>query len=239
MDEMRLFIVAGEASGDMHAARLIRAIKATVPGLHVEGLGGEKMQAAGCVLRTDLVSSAVMGFSQVAKNLRFFHRLLSETARYMHQHRPDVLVLVDYPGFNLRLAATAKKLNIPVVYYISPQIWAWRPRRIYKIAKLVDKMLVILPFEEELYRKANVDVTYVGHPILDSVSETELDANFLRQIDVTDSTNLIGLLPGSRKQEILAILPVMIDTAKILLEQEPRARFLIPCSSHSNVELAQ
>jgi lipid-A-disaccharide synthase len=238
MSGKRLFIVAGEASGDAHAARLIRAVKATMPDLHVEGLGGEIMKQAGCELRWDLASHAVMGFTQVAKNLRFFRRLLSESVKHIERHRPDALVLVDYPGFNLRLAAAAKKLNIPILYYISPQVWAWRPRRIHRIARLVDKMMVILPFEKELYRKVNVDVTYVGHPLLDSIAEARLDTDFLREMDVPDAANLIGLLPGSRRQEILTVLPVMIETARILLKQMPQARFMIPCSSRSNMEIA-
>lgn len=239
MSGKRLFIVAGESSGDTHAGRLIRAVKATMPELHVEGLGGEAMKQAGCELRSDLVSEAVMGFTQVVKNLRFFRRLLSETVRHLEKSRPDALVLVDYPGFNLRLAAAAKKLNIPIVYYISPQVWAWRPRRIHKIARLVDKMMVIFPFEEELYRKVNVDVTYVGHPLLDSIAEARLDAEFLGGMDVPDPSALIGLLPGSRRQEILSTLPVMIDTAGILLKRMPRARFMIPCSSPGAMEIAR
>jgi lipid-A-disaccharide synthase len=239
MSEKRLFIVAGEVSGDTHAARLIRAMRTTMPDLRVEGLGGDNMREAGCEIRADLVSAAVMGFGQVVTNLRFFRRLLRENAERMRTHRPDALVLVDYPGFNLRLAAAAKALNIPVVYYISPQIWAWRPRRIHKIARLVDKMIVILPFEEEIYRKANVDVTYVGHPLLDSISETELDVEFLDGIDATDATSIIGLLPGSRKQEILTLLPVLIDAARTLLKQMPDARFLIPCSSRENLKIVE
>jgi lipid-A-disaccharide synthase len=197
------------------------------------------MQMAGCELRADLVSCAVMGFVQVAKNLPFFRRLLSETVQYIRAHPPDVLVLVDYPGFNLRVAAAAKKLGVPIVYYISPQIWAWRPGRIHKIARLVDKMIVILPFEEELYKKENVDVTYVGHPLLDSIAEAELDEDFLEQIDARDPSSIFGFLPGSRRQEIRVTLPVMIETAKILLKQLPQATFLIPCSSRDNMEFVR
>jgi lipid-A-disaccharide synthase len=236
MSGKRIFIVAGEASGDTHAAHLIQAAKAEMPGLQVEGLGGEKMRRAGCELRADLVSVAVMGFVQVLVNLRFFRGLLRESIERIEKHRPDAVVLVDYPGFNMRLAAAAKKLGITVIYYISPQIWAWRPGRINKIAKLVDKMMVILPFEEELYKNAGVDVAYVGHPLIDSVSGSELDQDFLEGVDVPDKNSLIGLLPGSRKQEIKSFLPTLVETAKILLERMPDARFLIPCSSAANME---
>ncbi len=239
MSEKKLFIVAGEASGDGHAAGLIHAAKKLIPGLRVEGLGGEMMRQAGCELRADLVSSAVMGFVQVAKNIRYFQRLLAETRDYLRQQRPDLVVLVDYPGFNLRLAETAKKLGIPAVYYISPQVWAWRPKRINRIARLVDKMIVILPFEEELYSNVDVDVTYVGHPLLDSISKAELDEDFLEQREVADPSCLIGLLPGSRRQEIESFLPVLLDTARLFLKRIPKATFLIPCSSQSNMDLVQ
>ncbi|MBI4832877.1 MAG: lipid-A-disaccharide synthase [Candidatus Lindowbacteria bacterium] len=239
MKQRRIFIVAGEASGDKHAANLVRAMRTVMPGVRAEGLGGERMQQAGCDLRADLVAVAVMGFVQVVAKLPFFRRLLAETTEYLRQNRPDALVLVDYPGFNLRLAAAAKKLGIPVAYYISPQIWAWRPGRIHKIARLVDKMIVIFPFEEELYRKVNVDVTYVGHPLLDSFSEAELDARFLDGMDIPDPSAVFGILPGSRKQEIRAVLPTLVETAKIIAARMPQARFLIPCSSQGNMELTK
>lgn len=236
MSEKRLFMVAGEASGDTHAARLISAAKAILPDLHVEGLGGDRMRRAGCHLHADIVSAAVMGFIPVARNLRYFRNLLKNSTEHITNHPPDALVLVDYPGLNLRLATAAKKLNIPVVYYISPQVWAWRPRRINKIASLVDKMIVILPFEEELYRNVNVDVTYVGHPLLDSIAATESHGDFAESLKVSDDTKVIGLLPGSRKQEIVKVLPVLIETAQILQKEMPDVRFLIPCSSQDNME---
>lgn len=239
MSGKKLFIVAGEASGDAHAANLIHAAKELIPDLRVEGLGGDIMRQAGCELRADLVSSAVMGFVQVAKKIRYFQKLLAETKEYLQQQRPDLLVLVDYPGFNLRLAETAKKIGIPIVYYISPQVWAWRPKRIKKIARLVDKMIVILPFEKELYANVDVDVSYVGHPLLDSISKATLDEGFLAQFDIPDPSCLIGLLPGSRRQEIESFLPVMLDTARLLLKRMPRATFLIPCSSQSNMDFVQ
>jgi lipid-A-disaccharide synthase len=235
----KLFMVAGEASGDTHAARLIQALRQIDADLHVEGLGGEKMQKAGCHLRADLTSSAVMGFLQVAKKLPYFRKLLKETKQHLSQSRPDALVLVDYPGFNLRLAAATKKMGIPVIYYISPQVWAWRPGRIHKIAESVDKMIVILPFEEPLYRTKNVDVTYVGHPLLDSIQEAELDRDLLRRLEEEGRSNLIGLLPGSRKQEIRVNLPVMLETAEIILKELPQAKFVIPCSNQTNRELVQ
>lgn len=235
MSEKTIFIVAGEASGDKHAARLIREAKDAMPDLHFEGLGGEKMQQAGCKLRVDLASTAVMGFVQVLANIRFFRRLLHETVDCIEKKRPDALVLVDYPGFNMRLASKVKKFGIPVIYYIGPQIWAWRPRRINRIAKLVDKMMVILPFEEDIYRRAGVDVAHVGHPLIDSISESVPDPNFLKEIDAPDRDGIIGLLPGSRRQEITKFLPVLLETARLIVRQMPTARFLIPCSGPDNM----
>jgi lipid-A-disaccharide synthase len=237
MSEKRLFIVAGEASGDAHAARLITAVKEMLPDLHVAGLGGEKMRLAGCELHADLASTAVMGFVRVVTNLRLFRNLLNESIERLRSWRPNAVVLVDYPGFNLRLAAAAKELGIPVVYYISPQVWAWRPRRIKRIAELVDKMIVILPFEEELYKRVNVDVTYVGHPLLDSIAALEQRDDFIDTLNLANPARVIGLLPGSRKQEIVKIFPALLKTAKILKEEMPDVRFLIPCSSRDTMEI--
>ncbi len=240
MSQRKIFIVAGEASGDAHAARLIRALKTLDPNACIEGLGGEKMKEAGCLLRADLASSAVMGFWQVAKKLPYFRRLLAETRLHVQQSRPDALLLVDYPGFNLRLAETAKKANIPVIYYISPQVWAWRPKRIHKIARIIDKMLVILPFEEQLYRNLNVDVAYVGHPLLDGMEESGLDEAAVQgAASEAAHTPVFGLLPGSRIQEIRTNLPIMLETAELILKQFPRAKFLIPCSNRVNLEFVQ
>lgn len=240
MNAKRIFIVAGEPSGDTHAARLIREAKRAAADLKIEGLGGEQMRRAGCELRTDLASMAVMGFIQVLGNIRFFHRLMRETVEHIEENRPDVVVLVDYPGFNLRLAAKAKKLGIPVIYYISPQIWAWRPGRIKRIAKVVDKMMVILPFEERIYQDAGIDAAYVGHPLIDAISESGPgDENFLEEIGAPDPSGIIGLLPGSRRREITDFLPVLLDTAKLILERMPNATFLIPCSGPGNMEIVR
>jgi len=236
MSEKSIFIVAGEASGDKHAARLIREAKNIMPDLCVHGLGGEKMKRAGCELRVDLASMEVMGFVQVLAIIRFFRRLLRETVDYIEENRPDAVVLVDYPGFNMRLASKVKKFGIPVIYYISPQIWAWRSGRIKRIARLVDKMMVILPFEESIYQEAGIDVVYVGHPIIDSIAESVPDPNFLEDIDASDRDGIIGLLPGSRKQEIINFLPVLLEAAKTIRERIPDAIFLIPCSSPANME---
>ncbi len=173
-------------------------------------------------LEYDLASQAIMGFVEVVKRFGMVHRLLMNTVRQLEEDRPDCLVLIDYPGFNLQLAKKAAQLRIPIVYYIGPQVWAWKRGRIFTIAELVEKMLVILPFEEELYREVDVDCSYVGHPLLDHIASTEVQGEF------RDSM-VIGLLPGSREQEINRLLPTMVEIAEGIRERHPEARFVTPC----------
>ncbi|HRZ83239.1 MAG TPA: lipid-A-disaccharide synthase [Candidatus Hydrogenedentes bacterium] len=220
----RLFFVAGESSGDIHGANLLRALRAARPGWEFEGLGGARMAAAGMALRHDLAGKAIMGFAEVVRSLSFIRRLFNETRARLAETRPDALVLVDYPGFNLRLAGEAKKLGIPVVYYISPQVWAWKKRRIHTIARVVDKMLVILPFEEEYYRRAGVPCVYVGNPLLDHVEGAALQTE-----PAAPEAPVVGLLPGSREMEIRRIAPVMLETARRLRAEMPGTVFEAPC----------
>lgn len=218
----RIFLVAGESSGDIHGANLVRAIRTLDPGVICEGLGGHRMADAGMTLRFDLAERAIMGFTEVVKSYPMLRRLFYDTVEYLEQTRPDALVLIDYPGFNIRLAQKARALKIPVIYYISPQIWAWKKGRLKKIAKTVDKMLTILPFEETLYRNAGVDCCYVGHPLLDQIAASPLTGEYKGDC-------VIGLLPGSREQEIGRIFPVMAQVAREIHNVHPEARFLVPC----------
>jgi lipid-A-disaccharide synthase len=219
---LRIFLVAGESSGDLHGAHVIEALRELAPDVECEGLGGMRMEAAGMNLRFDLAGMAIMGFIEVVKRLSFIRRLLNDTAAHIAATKPDCLVLIDYPGFNIRLAERAHAANVPVVYYISPQVWAWKRGRIQTLARVVRKMLVILPFEFDLYREAGLDCAYVGHPLLD-----ELESVTLR--DTYRDGTVIGLLPGSREQEIRRILPVMIEVAQGILGKYPNARFVAPC----------
>jgi len=219
---MRLFFSAGEASGDIHGASLIRAIRNADPSVRCEGLGGRRMEEAGMELRHDLAGQAIMGFGEVVRSFRSIRRLFLDTVEHLKASRPETLVLIDYPGFNIRLAEQARRVGIPVVYYISPQVWAWKRGRIHTLAKVVDRMLVIFPFEEPLYRQAGVDCVFVGHPLLDAVESAS-------PAPVDASGMVIGLLPGSREQEILRHMPVMTDVARGILEAHPEARFLVPC----------
>jgi lipid-A-disaccharide synthase len=206
----------------MHGANLIRALWAAEPGLVCEGLGGRRMAAAGMTLRYDLAGQAIMGFAEVLKAFRSIRRVFLDTVDYLNRVRPACLVLIDYPGLNLRLARKAKAAGIPVVYYISPQIWAWKRGRIHTIAKVVNKMLVILPFEEALYRAVGVDCAYVGHPLLDQIAAVAPAGAFRGNL-------VIGLLPGSREQEISRLMGPMIATARGIQAVHRDARFIVPC----------
>ena len=220
---MRFFFVAGETSGDTHGASLIQALRAQAPDLECEGLGGVQMEAAGMTLRYDLAGEAFMGFVEVIKHLRPIRRLFLDTEAHLRETRPDALILIDYPGFNLRLAKAAHALGIPVIYYISPQIWAWKKKRIHTLKRYVSKMLVILPFEEVLYQKVGLDCAYVGHPQLDHIAEYQVPAV------AEDAEWIVGLLPGSRAQEIERLMPMFIDTARGIHEKYPDIRFVTPC----------
>ncbi|MEE8179826.1 MAG: lipid-A-disaccharide synthase, partial [bacterium] len=158
----KLFIVAGDPSGDLHGANLVTALREISSQIEINGLGGERMERAGVRLLYRLTELAIVGFSEAINNIRALRQIYIKTEEFLRKEKPDIIVLIDYPGFNLRLAGLAKRLKIPLIYYIGPQIWAWRRGRIKDIAELVNKMLVIFPFEEETYRKAGVDVSFVG-----------------------------------------------------------------------------
>jgi len=225
----RLFFVAGEASGDTHGANLIRALQAQAPGIQCEGLGGQEMAAAGMELRHDLAGQAIMGFTEVVKHFGAIRRLFLETAAHIEATRPDAVVLIDYPGFNIRLAQRVKQMGIPVVYYISPQVWAWKKKRIHTLAACVDKMLVIFPFEAALYEKVGLPCTYVGHPLLDHIDAYTPPPS-------SEGELVIGVLPGSREQEIRRLLTPMIDVARGIAKKFPEARFIAPVVNENRAE---
>lgn len=209
---MKYYIIAGEVSGDMHAANLIAEIKKRDPRAEFRVWGGDRMKAEGVTLVKHLRHMAFMGFVEVVANLRKVLGNISECKRDMAAFRPDAVILVDYPGFNLRIAKFAHDKGFHVFYYISPQVWAWKRRRVLKIKKSVDKMLVILPFEEEFYKKYDVDVTYVGNPLLDELAKKNVTNRqvFLRRNGLGEKREIIALLPGSRRQEVKRMLGVML-----------------------------
>ncbi len=225
----RLVIIAGEESGDMHAAEFIRELTSTHPNLEVSGIGGRHMQAAGVHLISDLARFGVTGASEVIRHFFVIRRAFKDIQHHLKHHKPDLLVLVDYPGFNLRLAKYAKKiLGIRIIYYVSPQIWAWKAGRIHTIRECVDHMAVILPFEKQIYTNAKVPVSFVGHPLVDKVKDC-LDINAQRtQLNLPLNKRIVAMLPGSRLNEIERLMPVLCETANQLHQQIPDLHFAIP-----------
>lgn len=210
---MTYYLIAGERSGDLHGANLIRAIRRRDPDAHCRAYGGEQMQTAGATLVRHYRDMAFMGFWEVAKNLGTIRRIMRECQADLLAHRPDVLILIDYAGFNLRMARFAKQHGIRVFYYISPKVWAWNQRRALKIKATVDRLFTILPFETEFFAKYDYKVDYVGNPLLDALADFQPDPTF-RQTVGLDERLVVALLPGSRRQEITSILPAMLASTR-------------------------
>ena len=225
----RIMIVAGETSGDLHGAHLVQALRELRPDLLISGMGGPALAAQGVEILYDAARMAVVGIWEVIshlKDIRAAKRILED---FLREKRPRLLILIDYPDFNLLLAAKAKKLGIPVFYYISPQVWAWRSGRMRTIKRLVDKMAVILPFEEEFYRQRGMAVEFVGHPLVDELAQslgTEFLGTDLKSVPIR--APLVGLLPGSRRREIAVMLPLFLAAARRLKERHPQLSFIIP-----------
>ncbi len=224
-------IVTGEASGDLHGAHLIRSLKKQLPEAEICGVGGNHLKAEGVTLLSSSDELAVVGFSEVLKKLKTVFDVYKRLSHYLRTQRPDLLILVDYPEFNLRLARVARKTGIPIVYYISPQVWAWRSYRVNLIRRLVTKMIVIFPFEREFYQKYDVDVEWVGHPLVDSVASALTKEEFCRQHALDPDRPLVGILPGSRESEVEQLLPVMLEAANRIHQQEPAVQFVLPRAS--------
>jgi lipid-A-disaccharide synthase len=205
---MKYYIIAGEASGDLHGSNLIKEIHKLDTKAKIRCWGGDKMQHAGATLVKHYRDLAFMGFTEVIKNLPTIFKNIAFCKKDIELFKADVLVLIDYPGFNMRIAKWAHKKNIKIVYYISPQIWAWKEKRVHAIKRDVDKMLVILPFEKDFYKKYNYEVDYVGHPLAEVITD------FKNAHPSIQKENIVALLPGSRKQEILVKLPIMLSVAK-------------------------
>jgi len=215
----KVLIIAGEASGDLHGAGLIRELNKLNPEIEFFGVGGEGMKKEGVNLLLTIEKLAFMGFFEVMKNIQLIRELKKMLSNFIDQDKPDLVILVDYPGFNLRFAREVKKRKIPILYYISPQVWAWGRRRVKTIRELVDKMLVFFPFEEKLYNDAGVKVNFIGHPLLDLVKPNFSKEAFRKRLQLREKEFLIGLIPGSRWQEIENILPQMVRSCLILRER--------------------
>ncbi|MCH7495131.1 MAG: lipid-A-disaccharide synthase [Candidatus Marinimicrobia bacterium] len=209
-----ILIVAGEVSGDIQGAKLVVELKELSPGIKITGIGGDNMKSAGVELLHHVREMSFLGFSEIIKHLPFIRRVLNELTHWIEMNRPSAVVLIDYPGFNLKLAQRAKKLGCKVIYYISPQIWAWGKSRIKKIARFVDLMIVVFPFEEKLYKDYGINVEFVGHPMLEGLDNTSTKAEFFEKHKLDERKTLIGLLPGSRLQEVERLYPTMLEAVE-------------------------
>ncbi|MBX3469128.1 MAG: lipid-A-disaccharide synthase [Planctomycetes bacterium] len=230
---LRVFISAGEHSGDSHGAALAKRLRQRAPDVVIEGLGGPLMREAGVELRMDFVQHAAMGLLPVLKKLPLFRGVLRETAAHLRAHPPDVLVPIDYPGFNLRLSGRAREAGVPVCYYVSPQVWAWRPGRIHRISRLVDHMMTLFPFEVPLYEAVGVPCTFVGHPLFDELRTRRPSPAFRAGLGLAPDVPLLGLLPGSRRQEVERNLPLELRAAALVAKEDPRVRFAVPVAQPS------
>ncbi|MBI4387976.1 MAG: lipid-A-disaccharide synthase [Candidatus Omnitrophica bacterium] len=230
-----IFLIAGEPSGDARGAELVHALKEENPSLRFEGLGGPKMQAAGVKLIYDLTTISALGFSDVVKQYLKIRKIFYDALTHVQNLKPTCIVLIDYPGFNIRFAKKIKK-QFPVFYYVSPQIWAWGKRRIHTIKRVVHHMLVLFKFEEALYQNAGIPVTWVGHPLLESVQASKEKSELKREFGIGEEKT-VGLLPGSRKSEIERILPIIMETARQIAQREKRITFLLSESSNVSKEI--
>ena len=225
----RIVIIAGEESGDAHAASFAKKLLEINPNLILSGIGGKHMEDAGVHLISDLARYGVTGLSEVIRHFLVIRQAFNDIKKHLSENKPDLLVLVDYPGFNLRLAKFAKQqLGIPVLYYISPQIWAWKANRIHTIRNNVDHMAVILPFEKTLYNKADVPVSFVGHPLVKTVQSNSEASELRQQFNLPCNKRLIAMLPGSRVHEIERLMPVLSETMQRLLQKMDDLHFVIP-----------
>lgn len=238
--QKNVVIVAGEASGDAHAARLVKELRKLDETIVFRGMGGENLRRAGVNVFIDMTELAVVGIVEVLLKYNAIKAELNRLKQDITERPPDLLILVDYQEFNQRLAAYAKSIGIKVLFYIGPQVWAWRPKRVYKMGKIVDHMAVILPFEKALYEDANVPVTFTGHPLTDEVVVDKTKQQARQQLQINDKMT-IGLFPGSRSGEIKRVLPILLETAKLIkksraLNHMPGAQFILPIASTIKAE---
>lgn len=233
---MKIAIVAGEFSADIHGANLVKAIKKINPETRFFGFGGKLMVESGVDIEYDLTKLAIIGFVEPIKKYFFLKKLLFKFVEKIKIEKPDILILIDYPGFNLRLAKEVSKLNVPIYYYIAPQVWAWGYKRIEKIKKYVKKVIVILPFEVDIYKNAGIDAVFLGHPIVDVVKPTMSKDDVFKEFGLNPEFKTIGIFPGSRTQEVKKLLPVMFEIIKGIKKRIEKVQFLIALSPSIEIE---
>lgn len=224
----KVMLVAGETSGDLHAAHLVRALRELNPQVRFIGMGSHYMREAGVEMLVDSASLAVVGIVEVLAHFPDIKAAMNTLREALSTRRPDLLILVDYPDFNLRLAASARQAGVKVLYYISPQIWAWRPGRVHKIRKLVDMMAVVFPFEVPIYEAAHVPVRYTGHPLVDEATSALTPEQAKQLFGLHPEEKVVGLFPGSRRSEIKRLMSVIVGTARLLRARFPKLQFILP-----------
>lgn len=239
MTPQTFLVVAGEASGDMYGAEVARSLLRRFPGSRLFGLGGQRMREVGVELLGDISHTAVVGPFEAITYFGALYRVFRRIADRVESQPPVAAILIDFPDFNLRLAKRLKDANIPVIYYISPQVWAWREGRVKQIHGLVTKMLVIFPFEEEIYRKAGVDVEFVGHPLIDMVKPSTTKEEFCRKYKLDSRKPIIAVLPGSRRKEVRYILPTLCEAADRIAAVKKDAQFVLPLASGLDRQLVE
>lgn len=227
-NEKKIVIVAGEASGDMHAAGLIHGLKKIRPNIQVTAMGGDKLRHAGAEILVDYHKLAVVGIVEILRHYPDIKRALNQLESHLIQQKPDLLILVDYVEFNLRLAKKAKALGIQVLFYISPQVWAWRQGRVKKIGQVIDMMAVIFPFELAFYHRYQIPVRYVGNPLVGKVAASRPRLDNFKTFHLDPEKPVIGLQPGSRRSEITRLLPLYLNTARLLKATLPDIQFVLP-----------
>jgi lipid-A-disaccharide synthase len=230
----KIMLVAGEASGDQRGAEVAATLRQAMPHATLLGIGGKAMRAAGVQTQFDVNELAVMGFIEPLIHLPRILKIYRALKKSLQTERPDLLICIDYPGFNLRLAKYAKSIGIKVLFYISPQVWAWRQGRVKKIAAAVDHMAVIFPFEADFYTEHNVPVTYVGHPLTEKVAQQIPMPLAREQLQLNSEQTVVTLLPGSRKSEVANLLPVMLASAAKILQTLPSCQFVLALASTIN-----
>ena len=231
MTNAHIMILAGEASGDDHAAEFVEVLRQLKPEMQISGMGSDSMKRAGVDIFFDSKIIAVMGLVEVLRHWGDIKRAMAIVRERLEQTRPDLLVLVDYPEFNLKMARHARTLGIPVLFYISPQVWAWRPKRIHKIGRLIDHMAVIFQFEKKYYQDAGIPVSFVGHPLVGKVKISANAGSLRSRLGISAGARVVGLFPGSRHSEIERLLPMMFATAAQMQAQDQQLRFVLPVAA--------
>lgn len=231
-EPLKIMLIAGEASGDLHGAELVRELKRQKPGIKLFGLGGPRMAKASMRLDLDLASRSVIGFIEVVKDFQYFRRAFRLAQNLWLKEKPDLVVPIDYPGFNLRFAKWVHQQGGKTCYYISPQVWAWKAGRVKQMKRILDKILVIFPFEVPIYREAGLACVFVGHPLKDQIGRLQAKDKVRKSRGWGKDEKLVGLLPGSREQELRWLLPVMLESARKMAAKRKGLRFLVLKAPH-------